>query len=174
MKIAVSGLSGCGNTTTSEILATRLGFTLVNFTFKNLAVEKGMSFDELCALAKTTDEIDKELDRRQVEMAEKVPDAILASRLAIWMLKDADYRVYLKASSAVRAKRIQKREGGELSVVEEKTAKRDESDHSRYLKLYGINNYDYSIADAVLDTDDKSAEAVADLIYTDIKKRFKF
>lgn len=172
MKIAVSGLSGCGNTTTSEMLASRLGFTLVNFTFKNLANEKGMGFDEICALAKTTDELDKELDRRQVEMAESVPNTILASRLAIWMLKSADYRVYLKASSAVRAKRIQKREGGELSVVMEKTAIRDESDHSRYLKLYGINNYDYSIADFVVDTDDKSAELVADLIYDDIKKRF--
>lgn len=174
MKIAISGLSGCGNTTTSEILASRLGFTLVNFTFKNLAVEKGMNFDELCALAKTTDEIDKELDRRQVEMAENVPNAILASRLAIWMLKDADYRVYLKASSDTRATRIQKREGGEFLEVKEKTAKRDESDHSRYLKLYGINNYDHSIADFVVDTDDKSAEEVADLIYTDIKERFRF
>lgn len=173
MKIAISGLSGCGNTTTSEILANRLGFPLVNFTFKNLAEEKGVSFEELCLMAKMDFEVDKELDRRQVEMAMSTSDVILASRLAIWMLKDADYKVYLKASSDTRARRIQKREGGTLSEVKEKTQKRDESDHNRYMALYGIDNYDYSKADFVVDTDNMSAEDVADAIYTDLKSRFK-
>ena len=62
MKIAISGLSGCGNTTTSTVLSKKLGFPLVNFTFRNLAKEKGMSLEELSEKAKYNSDIDKELD----------------------------------------------------------------------------------------------------------------
>lgn len=168
----MSGLSGCGNTTTSEVLSRKLGYKLVNFTFKNLAKEKNMSFDELCALAKIDENIDREIDTRQVEMAESEDDVILASRLAIWMLESASYKVYLKASAPVRARRIQKREGGTIEEVEEKTARRDKSDHERYLSLYGINNYDHTKADFVVDTDAYTAEEVAELILADMKHRF--
>ena len=111
MKIAISGLSGCGNTTTSTVLSKKLGFPLVNFTFRNLAKEKGMSLEELSEKAKYNSDIDKELDTRQASMARENENAILASRLAIWMLPEADVKVYLEASEKTRAERIMKREG---------------------------------------------------------------
>ncbi|MDA8409757.1 MAG: cytidylate kinase, partial [Treponema sp.] len=45
--IAISGKSGCGNSTVSALVAKILGFGLVNFTFKNLAQERGLSFEEI-------------------------------------------------------------------------------------------------------------------------------
>ena len=37
LRIAVSGKSGCGNTTVSSLLARSLGIKLVNYTFRQLA-----------------------------------------------------------------------------------------------------------------------------------------
>ena len=115
MRIAISGLSGCGNTTTSKILAKSLGLELINFTFRNLAEEKGLSFEELHNLAKEDDKYDRELDERQKVMALSNPNCILSSRLAVWLLRDeADFKVYLDFPLEVRAGRIFKREGGTL------------------------------------------------------------
>ena len=169
MRIAISGLSGCGNTSTSTALAEMLGFPLINFTFKNLAEEKGLSFDEMCKLAKEDDNVDRELDNRQVAMAMQHENAILASRLAIRMLKDADYKIYLEASDSVRAKRIQKREGGTLEEQSARTKRRDEEDHKRYLKIYSIDNSSYDFADLIINTDNLTADEVANKIYTYIK-----
>ena len=43
LRIAISGKSGCGNTTVSTMLAQRLGIKLINYTFRNLAKDIGFS-----------------------------------------------------------------------------------------------------------------------------------
>lgn len=41
VRVAISGKSGCGNTTVSSMLAEKLGIKLINYTFRQLAAEKG-------------------------------------------------------------------------------------------------------------------------------------
>lgn len=173
MKIAISGLSGCGNTTTSTILSKKLGFPLVNFTFRNLAKERGVTLEELSEEAKHNSEIDKELDSRQAAMARESENAILASRLAIWMLPEADIKVYLEASEKTRAERIMRREGGTLEYQTETTRKRDAENCERYLNIYGIDFAKYDFADLIIQTDGKTAEQVADIILDYIGKTKK-
>jgi len=163
LKIAISGKSGCGNSTVSRIVAKRLGYKLVNYTFHSIAQEMDVSFDEMCEMAEQDDKWDLYVDERQVEMARE-GNTILGSRLAIWVLEDADYRVYLDARMEVRAGRIQKREGGELDHVAAKTTARDKRDHDRYLRLYGIDNNNFAFVDLVVDTEDMTPEEIADVI----------
>ena len=164
MRIAISGKSGCGNTTVSTMLAKRLGYDLVNFTFRQMAQERGMDFWDFCALAEKDDNIDKELDQRQVQMAMEKANCILGSRLAIWMLKDADFKVYLKASDEERARRITKREGGSYEQRLKQTQARDGHDSARYKRIYGIDNDDTSSADLVIDTEGRTPESIVDEI----------
>lgn len=164
MRVAISGKSGCGNTTVSTLVADRMNYELINFTFRSLAKEKGIEFWQFCNMAETDENIDKELDNRQVEMALAVKDCVLGSRLAIWMLKSADLKVYLHASMKERAMRIQKREGGSFNQRLEETEKRDEKDTARYKKIYNIDNTDSSIADLVINTDNLEPIEVADII----------
>ncbi|MBP5161385.1 MAG: AAA family ATPase [Spirochaetales bacterium] len=164
MRIAVSGKSGCGNTTVSTLLAKRLGYPMINFTFRQMAKERNMDFWDFCALANRDDNIDKELDRRQVEMAMAQENCILGSRLAIWMLKDADFKVYLLASDEERARRITVREGGSMEERLAQTQDRDSHDTERYGRIYGIDNNDTSQADLVIDTEGKTPEQIVDLI----------
>ena len=89
MRIAISSKSGCGNTTVTTLLAEKLGYKMVNFTFRQLAAERGVDFWTFCRMAEADDDIDRELDRRQVEMAMAEENCVLGSRLAIWMLEKA-------------------------------------------------------------------------------------
>ena len=171
MRIAISGKSGCGNTTVSQLVAENLGYPIINFTFRTLSEEKGIEFWTFCKMAEESDEFDLEVDRRQVEMALAQPDCVLGSRLAIWMLKQADLKVYLTASSIERARRIAQREGGTLSEHLEQTQMRDANDSARYKRLYNIDNSDTSVADLVIDTSELGPEQVASLIVKEVKAR---
>lgn len=165
LRIAISGRSGCGNTTVSRLLADCLGIKLVNYTFRSIAEEDGISFDEVCRRAEQSDEDDLRVDKTQVGLARKGP-SVLGSRLAIWMLEDADLKVFLTGSPEVRAGRIQIREGGTLEDQMKITSDRDERDYDRYLKLYNIDTHDYSLADLVINTNRFDAEQIVGIIET--------
>ena len=170
MRIAVSGKSGCGNTTVSTLLAEKLGYPMINFTFRQMAKERNMDFWDFCALANRDDNIDKELDSRQVRMAMAEKNCVLGSRLAIWMLKEADFKVYLVASDEERARRIVKREGGTLEERLGETRRRDFHDSERYQRIYGIDNNDTSRADLVIDTEGRTPEEIVDIILDALQK----
>jgi cytidylate kinase len=169
IKIAVSGKSGCGNTTVSKIVAEHLGLRFINFTFRSLAQEKGLSLNQVLELAAKDDWWDREVDNRQVKLARE-GGCVLGSRLAIWMLDDADLKIYLTATPQVRAQRINNREGGSLKKVAAFTADRDKQDHSRYIRIYNIDNDKYDFADMIIDTDNIKPDAIARMI---IKKAEK-
>jgi len=171
VRIAISGKSGCGNTTISKIVSDALDCVMINFTFRSLAAEQGVEFWEFCKLAEESDVHDLEVDRRQVEMAMAVENCVLGSRLAIWMLKEADLKVYLSATTEERAKRVLKREGGTFAERLAQTSQRDRKDSARYERLYGIDNSDTSIADMVIDTTKLEPEEVAALIIAEAKKK---
>jgi cytidylate kinase len=171
VRIAISGKSGCGNTTVSQLVADELVYPMINFTFRTLSEEKGIEFWTFCKMAEESDEFDLEVDRRQVEMALSQPDCVLGSRLAIWMLKQADLKVYLSASSLERARRIMQREGGTLEERLEQTRRRDANDSARYKRLYNIDNSDTSVADLVIDTSELGPEDVARIIIKEAKAR---
>ena len=164
IKIAISGKSGCGNTTVSKIIAERLGLQFINFTFRTLAEERGISFNEVLALAANDDSWDREVDTRQVQLARESGGCVLGSRLAIWMLEEADLKVYLIANAKTRAERISKREGGDIKKVAAFTAKRDRQDKSRYLRIYNINNSKYNFANLIIETDNLEPEEIVRMI----------
>ena len=172
MRIAISSKSGCGNTTVSTLLSEKLGYPMVNFTFRQMAQERGVDFWTFCRMAEDDYDLDRELDRRQVEMAMEQKDCILASRLAIWMLKEADLKVYLTATAETRAKRIYTREGGSLEERYKETVRRDENDTNRYKTIYGIDNSKpEECADLIIATDDKTPDEIVSLIIQEVEKK---
>ena len=145
---------------------------MVNFTFRQMAQERGVDFWTFCRMAEDDYDIDRELDRRQVEMAMEQKDCILASRLAIWMLKEADLKVYLTATAETRAKRVYTREGGSLEERYKETVRRDENDTNRYKTIYGIDNSKpEECADLIIATDDKTPDEIVSLIIQEVEKK---
>jgi cytidylate kinase len=170
--VAISGKSGCGNTTVSRLLSERLGVRLINHTFRRMAEEKGIAFEEMLRLANEDPDYsyDRVLDAKQVELAHE-RDCVIGSRLAMWLLPDASLRVFLAGSLEVRAGRIHEREGAELSDKLVFTRERDESDHKRYLKIYGIDNDDLSAADLVINTEKWRPEAIVEIVAQALQRK---
>ena len=171
VKIAISGKSGCGNTTVSRLVADTLKLRFINFTFRSLAQERGLDFREVLALAEKDDYWDREVDTRQVELARKGGGCVLGSRLAIWMLPEADLKVFLTARPETRAMRIRGREGGSFESIAEFTAFRDRQDQARYQRIYKINTDDYSFADLIINTDDLTPSEIADRIIAELNRK---
>lgn len=163
IKIAISGKSGCGNTSVSRLVAEKMGLKLINYTFHTMAEEWGMSFETFYEKAQEDTSYDIILDRRQVEMAGE-GGCVLGSRLAIWLLEEADLKVYLYASLHTRASRILQREGGTIEEKMRETEERDRKDRSRYLSIYGIDNDDYKFADLILDVGEVDQYEASDRI----------
>lgn len=161
--VAISGKSGCGNSTVSRMLAERLGRRLINYTFHTLANELDIPFKELLERAKTDYSYDRMLDRKQIQMARE-NDSVIGSRLAIWLLPDAQLTVYLYADPEVRAKRIHMREGGNLTDIIAFTKQRDAMDTERYRNIYQINNDDYQFADLIINTNRLNPGRIVDII----------
>ena len=163
--IAISGKSGCGNSTVSACLAERLGYRHINYTFKTMAAERGISFEEMLRLANADPaySYDRALDAKQVVLARE-GDCVVGSRLAMWLIPDATLRVFLAGSLEVRAARIRQREGAGLEEKLAFTRRRDESDHRRYLEIYQIDNDDLSSADLVINTERWKPEAIVEII----------
>ena len=98
-------------------------------------------------------------------MAMDIPDCVLGSRLAIWMLDKADLKVYLTASAETRARRILKREGGTFEERYEQTFRSDSIDSARYMKIYGFDNTSAEeVEDIVIATDERTPEEIAGII----------
>jgi len=160
LRVAISGKSGCGNSTVSRLVAEYLGLRLVNYTFKDLARERGKTFEEISILAETDPQYDHTIDGKQLRLAEE-GGCVLGSRLAIWLLRDTALTVYLRASLEVRAARIAKREGTPSEQALRETRARDLRDHDRYARLYGYDVDSFQFASLIVDAEAPSPEELA-------------
>jgi CMP/dCMP kinase len=142
-----------------------LGLKVVNYTFRDLAEDLGLRFEEIQEQAAKSRIYDflTDLKLMRASLRSRV---VVGSRLAGWLV-DADLRVWLHAPLEARAKRIFQREpdkhAGYESVLYH-TLQRDEQNRKRYLEVYGIDINDRNDFDIIINTEKLTAEQVSSLI----------
>jgi cytidylate kinase len=142
-----------------------LDLKVVNYTFRDLAADIGVSFEEIHDRSQLNRSFDYLTDLNQIRLSLQ-PKVVVGSRLAAWLV-NADLRVWLQASLEERAKRIFRREvdkGLTYESVLYRTLQRDEQNRKRYLQLYGIDSNDRSDFDIIINTEKLTAEQVSSLI----------
>lgn len=169
MLITISGLSGCGKSTTAKALAEELGIKTIDIgtIFRALAARRGMSVGEFGRHVEANPDIDRELDQAMLKRARRSKNLILQGRLAGWMTHKhevAAYRIWIAARAQTRAGRIAKREGIPFRRALRETTSRDRDNRRRYQKLYGLDLNDLTIYDAVIPTDSRTVAEVVSLI----------
>ncbi|HEY1478169.1 MAG TPA: cytidylate kinase family protein [Chthoniobacterales bacterium] len=165
LRIAISGHSGCGNTTATNNVGRTLALEVVNYTFRDLARDLLIPFEKIQRQAATSRVYDFLTDLILMRASLR-PRVVVGSRLAGWLV-DADLRVWLHASLEARAKRIFQREADKHASYESvlyRTLQRDEENRKRYLEVYGIDTNDRSDFDIIINTEKLTAEQVSSLI----------
>ena len=172
MLITISGPAGSGKSTVAAGLAERLGSEHVSGgdIFRDLAAERDLTPPELNKLAERDDAIDRDLDRRQRELATERDELVLESRLAGWMAGDhADFRIWLDAPLDIRTERIADREDKPVGTAREETVERADSEALRYQEYYGIDIGELGIYDLALNTARFSPGTVLDIVITAVE-----
>ena len=171
MIITISGLSGSGKTTVAKALSINLNYKYVSSgeAFRQLAREHGMNLEQFSILAENDPEIDRMIDKRQVDTVSRYKNVIFEGRLS-GKIVNGDLKVWLKAPLEVRVKRIAKREQKSCTQACNETRFREISEAKRYLEIYHIDIFDLDTYDLVIDTQHWNQRSVIDIILTAVKQ----
>ncbi|MFQ5976185.1 MAG: (d)CMP kinase [Candidatus Hydrothermarchaeales archaeon] len=152
MIVTVGGPIGSGKTTIAKAFAEKFNLKHISAgkVFREMAEERGMSLAEFSKFAEEHHELDREVDKRQIDLA-KDGNAVIDGRLSGWMM-DADLKIWLYAPLKIRAARVANREGKSYQEALIETEEREKSEKKRYRDIYDIDMDNISIYDITLNT----------------------
>lgn len=163
LTITVSGLSGAGKTVASESIAKafKLRHVEAGEIFRKVAKERGLELQEFSKIREK--EVDYEIEKRTLKFAME-GNVVLNGRLTAWVAGDwADVKIFYDCPLKVRAERVAKRDKIPFEKAMRTLKERDKADREKYLKLYGIDSFDKSIYDIVIDNEKLTLEEAREL-----------
>ena len=177
MLITISGLPGSGKSTIGKMLAKKLGYKFysVGDLRGKMALERGLTIEELNKLGESEQWTDKEADDYQVALAKRENNFVIDGRISFHFMPQS-FKIFLSVDPNVAAKRVfphpRPDEKRPASIEELKTAMaaRMQSDGLRYKKYYNIVYPDPSAFNLVIDTSNLTPDAIVDQILTALKK----
>jgi cytidylate kinase len=183
--ITISGKPGSGKSSTADRVADMLDYTRHSSgdMVRALLEERNMTLQEFNERAKTEHSLDEAIDEQLRKLREK-DYIVIDSRLGFFWLPES-FKVYLDIDMDTAAARIfsdmqhnKKRDKGagmmkDLGEVSWHVRKRMEEEQKRYRRLYGIDPYDSTRFDLVVNTERHSPETVAITVFDEYKKWLK-
>ncbi|BFH73461.1 AAA family ATPase [Sulfurisphaera javensis] len=169
MILVISGPPGSGKSTVAKILSKKFSLQYISAgsIFRKLAESEGLSLLELNKKAEVIFDIDRKIDYEILRLVKDEKNLVIESHIGGWLLKGlSDLSVYLNADLEVRAQRISKRDNIPFSEALEQIIEREESHRKRFLSYYGIDLFDLSVFDLVINTNFLSPDDIAKIIET--------
>ncbi len=183
--ITISGKPGSGKSSTSDKVAEMLGYTRYSSgDFVRAIIKKRkMTLRDFNRIASQDHSIDEEIDAQLRKLREQ-KDIVIDSRLGFYWIPES-FKVYLDLDINVATARIYKdsvdnvgRKYGagqahSLAEVQKQVQSRLNNEIRRFTSLYGINPYQTSNFDLVVNTSRHSPQTVALTVFDNYKKWLK-
>jgi cytidylate kinase len=179
--ITIAGFPGSGKSSTADLVARELGFQRFSSGdfMRKIALNKGISLNELSTLAETDTSVDFAIDE-EVQKAGNMENLVIDSRLAFHWIPES-FKIFLDLSPEIAKERIynslqknklrqQSEQSENIDEVFEKIEHRLESEKKRYKELYNIDHTDKNKFDLVIDTNKNSLEEVSEKVISEYKK----
>ena len=180
MHITLTGNLGSGKSTLSKILEKDYGFEVFSTgkIIREIAKEQGISVLEMNKLMKEDSKYDHMIDdtSARISREQKEKDILFDSRLA-WNFVEESFKVFLSVSLDVATKRVMG-DGSRgdvetyasLEECKNSLLERAAEEDKRYKDIYGIEYFNYSNYNLVLDSSDCEPEVLAKLLVEEAKK----
>lgn len=154
MHIGMSGWSGTGKTSVAKRLAERIRarYLYSGGYMREAAEFRGLTVEEFTPLLAADPSIDRGLDDAMIHAMKECGHCVLDARLAWYIMQQAGVRAFIvRVDCASRIERIVARDmekersavvkkGLTPEIIRTRSAKRDQDDAERFLKLYGIES----------------------------------
>ena len=175
MIVTISGLHGTGKSTIGKLIAEKVGIQYYSTgqAFRDLAGDMNMTLEEYTDYVEKNPDIDKKLDVKIMEIAQK-GDIIIDSQLSGFFLQSlADFKILLTCPLEIRVKRMADRDDSSHEEKLKETIIREKSELDRFKKLYNIDLSDpentKKIYDLIINTENLTIQEVLDLIFKSLK-----
>ncbi|MDP2631155.1 MAG: cytidylate kinase family protein [Candidatus Uhrbacteria bacterium] len=177
LRITVSGDIGAGKSTFSKRLAQELGIPRIyaGGLMREEATKLNVTLDELSNAWEKNDTGDKELDALVKARSEMLARGVFEGRLAWHFVKNPDVRVFISVDPEIAAKRIWNDSSNPLrdkyksiDALKKANLERKKSETARYKNYYGLDAYDASNFDVIIDSGNLSIEQVFEEAVTKI------
>jgi cytidylate kinase len=172
--VTVGGLHGTGKSSVADAIAKKFDLRRMSagVVFRQLAKDRNLTLEEFSRVAEGNEDIDRLIDDKLREEAEK-GTAVIDGQLAAWMAGDnADLKILLIASTENRIRRISERDGTDFEYARRETITREGSEKARYLEYYGVDISNHSIYDLIINTDKYDLDEVVAIVFTAIEQYF--
>lgn len=176
MILTISGLHGTGKSTIGKLVAEKLGIKYYSTgqAFRDLAKNMNFNLEEFTEYVENNPDIDKKLDQKIIEIAQK-GDIIIDGQLSAHFLESiADFKMLLICSLEIRVKRMAERDNASYDKKLKETIMREDSELNRYKKLYNIDLKDeekiVKLYNLIIDTENLTVDEVLEQILIVVKK----
>lgn len=174
MHITLTGNLGSGKSTLSKILENKYGYEIFSTgkVIRQIASDHGVSVLEMNKLMEKDHKYDHEIDNTTARIAKENPNKniLFDSRLA-WNFVEKSFKVFLTVSLDVAATRVSAdltRGGVEkyksLEEAKEQLKERAETEDKRYKEIYGIEYFNMSNYNLILDSTSCTPEILAQIL----------
>ena len=175
--ITISGKPGSGKSSTADKVAELLGYTRHSSgdMVRRVLDKHHMTLEEYNKKASEDHDLDAEVDEQLRALRDK-KDIVIDSRLGFYWLPES-FKVYLDLDLEIATARIFKdtvsnsmrsavgTSSSSLSDVSRQVRDRMLTEQSRFRQLYGVDPYDKSHFDLVIDTSRQNPQSVAIAVF---------
>ena len=171
MIITIAGLPGSGKSTISRYLEKKFGLKRYNIgdLRRKLALERGMTIDQLNKLGEREPWTDKDIDDFQKKVGKTEDNFVIDGRLS-WFFIPNSIKLFLTVDLKVgaerifRAKRKSEIKYNKVEDVLKEINERVAGDKKRYNELYGVDPYKIDHYDIIIDTSNLSEEETCQIV----------